>query len=105
MKTEEERRWVMPKYTDYSKPAYFYRLFHEGRPFLNALNDVAERFLQKRHWAGGMVSTGNVTVEIPAGTTKMSVGEKDGVPFLDFLTVSTFAGDPISPVDPLDGVW
>ena len=35
---QEERRWVIP---DYSKPAYFYRLFHEGGPFRDPPTKIA----------------------------------------------------------------
>ena len=113
MKTsEEERRWVIP---DYSKPAYYFRLFHEGGPFRDpptqtALDAASVGLSEKEflHQARTRYVFSEWFVEQRRAKEKLSDS-------IGFNTSTVITGrwpmrkEPVttgtSPVDPLDGVW
>lgn len=69
-------------FSDYSKPAYFYRLFHEGRPkplFFDLMLDCTMPW-----WLKGCCYVASRN---------------------EFFQHRTPAGKPATTVDPLDGVW
>lgn len=85
MKHDEERRWVIP---DYSKPAYYFRLFHEGR----LLRPVMEYYIDPR--------MPRFVLQTPGMATFYKEVEKEFRSQMAKLTTAA-----TSPVDPLDGVW
>lgn len=78
-------------FSDYSKPAYFYRLFHEGRPWQGRVSDEISK----------MVKRWNQNTE--SGRWKTGLGNMA----TDFLgdMPHVLPQPPAQSVDPLDGVW
>jgi hypothetical protein len=78
-------------FSDYSKPAYYYRLFHEGRPKPQVFDFMLD-YNMPRYVIQELAGTG-VTMLLPPQ------------PLVEDLFLGTPAGKPATTVDPLDGVW
>lgn len=85
----------MPRYSDYSKPAYYYRLFHEGRS-ASAMME-AHLFNNLTRWNEIIIS----------GQSNMEKQPTNVFPTTDFLGSMPYVlpEPPAQSVDPLDGVW
>lgn len=94
----EERRWAMSRYADYSKPAYFYRLFHEGRPKPRVF-DFQIDYTMPRYVLQELAGTSPILV--PGSTVCRKHNDITSVD--DFPHVIAAIGKV--EVDPLDGVW
>lgn len=108
-------------FSDYSKPAYYYRLFHEGRPWEGRVGNEISKMVKKWNqnsvsgrWMMGLGET--TTPELASSSTvyreKVAGVWKDPIKpvicdeiLADDLFLDTLAGKPATTVDPLDGVW
>lgn len=84
-------------FSDYSKPAYFYRLFHEGRPWEGAMSTEISKMV--RRWNQN-IESGRWKMGLSNTSTKV-------FPSTDFLgdMPHVLPQTPAQSVDPLDGVW
>lgn len=85
-------------FSDYSKPAYYYRLFHEGKRFEDVPFDEIQKRVDDQSFRGAEVRLGNTKFYLPKGHTKIDVLVNDNHDMYGcYLTTS--------PVDPLADVW
>lgn len=85
-------------FSDYSKPAYYYRLFHEGRPKPRVFDFMLD-YNMPRYVIQVLAGTGDVMLTPPV---KPVICDEI---LADDLFLGTPAGKPATTVDPLDGVW